>query len=190
MLINFLILIFFFIYSMSIFLISNIYLLIFIFIFNFIISIIFKVPLKNHIIVIKNNIKFVIFIVLCNVLFSDINSSVKVGIRLFLAIDYTYIMGIYFNPTKIRIAFKYLFYPLKIFRIDIDSLTLIIAISLAFIPILIDEVMMIKLSLRSKGVDFKFSSLITKPHIYLMTFLNNLFDRLDELERTLIIKAY
>jgi len=99
-------------------------------------------------------------------------------------------MGIYFNPTKIRIAFQYLFYPLKVFKIDIDSLTLIIAISLAFIPILIDEVTMIKLSLTSKGIDFKFSSLITKPHIYLMTFLNNLFDRLDELEKTLIIKAY
>ena len=79
---------------------------------------------------------------------------------------------------------------MKLFKIDIDSLTLIIAISIAFIPILIEEVTMIKLSLRSKGIDFKFISIITKPHIYLMTFLNNLFDRLDKLEKTLIIKAY
>ncbi len=188
--INFLILIFFFIYSMLIFLINNIYLLALVFLFNFIISIIIRVPVQQHVIVIKNNIKFVIFIIICNILFSNINSSLKVGIRLFLTIDYTYIMKIYFSPIKIRMAFKYLFYPLKIFKVDIDSLTLIIAISLAFIPILIDEITMIKLSLRIKGVNFKFTNLITKPHIYLITFLNNLFDRLDELEKTLIIKAY
>lgn len=188
--INFLILIFFFIYSLLVFLINNVYLLLLIFIFNFIISIIVKIPVKKHIIIIKNSLKFVIFIVICNILFSDINSSLKVGVRLFLTIDYTYIMGKYFDPTKIRIAFNYLFYPLKIFKVDINSLTLIIAIALAFIPILTDEVTMIKLSLKSKGVSFKLGNLITKPHIYLVTFLNNLFDRLDELEKTLIMKAY
>ncbi len=99
-------------------------------------------------------------------------------------------MGCYFNPTSIRIAFKYLLYPLKIFKIDVDNLTLIIAISLAFIPILIDEAKMIKLSLRNKGFDFKLSNLITRPHIYLITFLNGIFDRLDELEKSLTIKAY
>ncbi len=99
-------------------------------------------------------------------------------------------MGYYFNPTSIRIDFSYLLYPLKIFRIDIDSLTLIISISLAFIPILIDEASVIKLSLRSKGFDFKFRNLIMKPHIYLITFLNGIFDRLDELDRSLVIKAY
>ena len=91
----------------------------------------------------------------------------------------TYIMGNYFDNDKIRQAFKYLFYPLKIFKVDIDNLTLIISISLAFIPILSDEIRMIKLSLKSKGVKFN-----------LITFLNNLFNRLDELEKALTIKAY
>jgi len=158
--------------------------------FNFTISLIIGVSLKKHFKVLKNNIIFITFIVICNLLFSDIDSSLKVGIRLFLAIDYTYIMGFYFNPTNIRTAFRYLLYPLKILKVDIDSLTLIIAISLAFIPILIDEASMIKLSLRSKGFDFKFRNLITRPHIYLITFLNGIFDRLDELEKSLIIKAY
>lgn len=160
------------------------------FVFNFIISLIVGVSLKKHFKVFTNNIIFIVFIVICNLLFSDINSSLKVRLRLFLATDYTYIMECYFNSTSIRMAFRYLLYPLKIFKIDIDSLTLIIAISLAFIPILIDEVSMIKLSLRSRGFDFKFSNIITRPHIYLITFLNGIFNRLDELERSLIIKAY
>lgn len=188
--IYFLVLIFFFIYSFILFLINNIYFLCLIFIFNFIISLIIGVSLKKHLKVLIKNIIFIIFIVICNILFNDLYSSLKVGLRLFLAIDYTYIMGYYFNPTSIRTAFKYLFYPLKIFKIDLDSLTLIVAISLAFIPILIDEVRMIKLSLQSKGFDFNFSNLITRPHIYLITFLNSIFDRLDELEKSLIIKAY
>lgn len=123
-------------------------------------------------------------------LFEDINISLKVGIRLFLTIDYTYIIGTFLTPSKIRIAFKYLFYPLKIFKIDNQNLAMIIAISLSFIPLLIDEAKMIKLSLQSKGFNPSLSGFVTKPHIYLITFLNNLFDRLDELEKTLFIKAY
>lgn len=188
--IYFLILIFYFIYSFILFLINNLYLLCLIFIFNFIISLIIGVSIKKHFKVLIHNLTFIAFIIICNILFTEINSSLKVGLRLFLAIDYTYIMGNYFSPSSIRIAFKYLFYPLKIFKIDIDSLTLIIGISLAFIPILIDEAKMIKLSLKSKGFDFKFSNVVTKPHIYLITFLNGIFDRLDELEKSLIIKAY
>ena len=113
--IYFLVLIFFFIYSFFLFLIDNIYFLILIFIFNILVSFIVGVKLKNHFKVLKNNFLFVLFIVLCNLLFSDKIESIKVGIRLFLAIDYTYIMGNYFDSNSIRIAFKYLFYPLKIF---------------------------------------------------------------------------
>lgn len=188
--IYFFVLIFFFLYSFTLFLIGNLYLLCLIFLFNFIISFILGVPFKKHLKAFINNIMFILFIIICNLLFSDIASSLKVGIRLFLAIDYTYIMSYYFNPTKIRTAFRYLLYPLKLFKIDIDSLTLVIAISLSFIPILIEEVRMIKLSLQSKGFDFSIGNLITKPHIYFITFLNSLFDKVDELEKTLVIKAY
>ncbi len=188
--IYFLVLLFFFIYSLILFLINNIYVLCLIFVFNFIISLIVKVPLSKHFKILKNNFIFIIFIVICNILFCDINTSLKIGLRLFLAIDYTYIMGQYFNPTSIRIAFSYLLYPLKLFKVDLDSLTLIVSVSLAFIPILIDEAVMIKKSLRSKGFAFKFKNLIISPHIYLITYLNSLFDRLDELEKILIIKGY
>ncbi len=188
--IYFIILLFFFIYSFGLFFIDHIYFLDLILIFNFIISFIVGISLKKHGKFLLKNILFISFIIICNILFSDVVSSFKVGFRLFLAIDYTYIMGYYFNPTRIRIAFHYMVYPLKLWKVDIDSLTLVIAISLAFIPILIDEAGMIRLSLKSRGVDFKIYSLIIRPHIYVITFLNNLFDRLDELEKSLIIKAY
>ncbi len=170
--------------------IKNIYIFGIILLFNFIISLFIKISLLKHLKVIKNNFIFISCIILCNVIFSNIYTSLLVGIRLFLVIDYTYIMGHYFDSTKIRIAFKYLLFPLKFFKVDIDNLTLIIAITLAFIPILSDEAYMIKQSLNSKGFEFNLKNVFTRPQIYLITFLNNLFDRLDELEKSLISKAY
>ncbi len=188
--IYFLNLIFFFIYSILLFFVSNIYILGLVLLFNFIVSLILKITLKNHFKIIRKNLVFIMFIIICNLFFSNIHLALLVGIRLFLVIDYTYIMGCYFDSTKIRIAFKYLLYSLKLFKINIDNLTLIIAIALAFIPILVDEAQMIKLSLRSKGFEFNFKNLVTKPHIFVITFLNNLLDRLDELDKSLNTKAY
>lgn len=188
--ISFLLLIFLFIYSVSIFLINNFYILLLIFIFNLIVSFIFKVKIKDHINLLKNNLIFITFIIICNILFSPIKESLLVGLRLFLVIDYTYIMGSYFNSENIREAFYYLLYPLKIFKINISELTLIIAIALSFIPIFTDELRMIKSSLKSKGFEFNLKNALTKPHIYTITFLNNLFDRVDELEKSLITKGF
>lgn len=185
-----LVLIFFFLYSISLFIIKNYLLFIITFIFNIIISLILHIPIKKHISTIKKNLLFILFIFICNILFTNLNDTIKIIIRLFLIIDYTYIMNYYFNPTKLKIAFNYLFYPLKIFKIDTNSLTLIVAIALAFIPILIDEATIIKLSLKSKGLEFSFKNVVTRPHIFLITYLNSLFDRLEELEKSLIIKAY
>ena len=102
--IYFLNLLFFFIYSISLFFVSNIYLLSIILLFNLIVSLIIKLFLKKHFKIIKKNISFIIFIIICNIFFTNIESAVLVGIRLFLVIDYTYIMGNYFDSTKIRIA--------------------------------------------------------------------------------------
>lgn len=159
-------------------------------IFNFIVSLGLKIPLKKYFKVLKNNALMILFIVICNIFFSDIYDSLLVGIRLLLVIDYTFLMGYYFDITKIRTAFYYLFYPMKIFKIDVDNLALIITISLTFIPILIDEVRMIKIALGVKGLAFNFKNLITRPHIYLITFLNGLFDRLDDLEKSLSLKGF
>lgn len=188
--IYFIVLLFFFIYSFTLFLIDNIHILCLIFVFNVIISLIVKVPIKKQFRMIISNIIFVTFVIVCNILFTNLHSALIVGIRLFLVIHYTYITGYYFDTTRIRIAFKYLFYPLKILKIDTDNLTLMVAIALAFIPILIDEAKMIRFSLKAKGMNFNLYNLITRPHIYLITFINNLFDRVYELEKCLIIKGY
>ena len=53
-----------------------------------------------------------------------------------------------------------------------------------------DEAKNIKNALLIKGFDFNFKNAITRPHIFLVTYINGIFDRTDDLEKTLIMKAY
>ncbi len=99
-------------------------------------------------------------------------------------------MNNYFTPSTLKEAFTYLLAPLRIFKVNTNNLTLIISISLAFIPIMIDEATIIKYSLKSKGFAFNFKNVITRPQIFLITYLNSLFNRIDELERSLIVKGF
>ena len=188
--IPFLILLFFFTYSFALFFINSFYLLALVLVFNIFIAIFLRVPLRPHLKFLKSSLFFVLFITLCNLVFNTPLSALRVGLRLFLVIDFTFLISHYFSTTRIRLAFRYLLSPLRLFHIDVDRLTLIIAIALAFIPILADEARLLKFSLKSKGFAFSLRNLFTRPHIYLITFLSNLFNRLDDLERSLLLKAY
>lgn len=188
--IPFIILFLFFLYSILLFFINNYFIFLIIFIFNIIISIFIKIPLIKHLYIIKKNLLFIIFIFICNIIFNPLNVSIIISIRLFLIIDFTYIINNYFNSSKLQIAFNYLLTPLKLFNIDTNKLSLIISISLALIPVLRDETISIKYSLKSKGFEFNLKNAITRPSLFLITYLNNLFDRLNDLEKALIVKAY
>lgn len=183
-------LILFFFYSLFVFIINDYFILSIIFIFNLILSIGLKVNLLKHIKTLISSLKFILFIFLCNVIFLDLNESIITSFKLFLVIDLTFIVSSIFNTNNISRGFYYLFYPLKLFKINIDNLVLIISIALAFIPILIDEVSMIKTSLISKGFEFNIKNVLLRPHIFLLTFMNGIFDRINELEKSLMLKAY
>ena len=116
--------------------------------------------------------------------------AILTSFKLFLAINFTYTISVLLPISKISEGFYYLFYPLKLFKINIKDLSLIISISLTFIPILSDEALNIRYSLLSKGFDFSLKNVLTKPHIFLITYLNSLFDRIEALEKALLMKAY
>lgn len=188
--VSFLILLSFFAYSFVLFFITDIKILLFLFIFNIIMGFIFRVNNFKRVKFLLKNIIFVIFIFLCNLLFESFFSSFLISLRLFLIIDYTYIIGYYFDSSKIREALRILFWPLKIFRINIDDLSLILAIALTFIPILTNDARVIRIALKNKGFDFSLKNLFRRPQIFLMTYVNNLFDRIDEIEKALMLKGY
>lgn len=187
--INSLLLIIFFTYNIIIFSTNNIYFLGIILLINIITAIINKINLQKHLYFIYKNFLFIIFVITINIIFSNLISSLILGLKLFLCLDLTYIMSNILNNNKLSNGLYYLLSPLKLLKINIDEIVLIISITLTFIPILNDELRNIKYSLKIKGISFNLKSLL-KPHIYLITFLNSLFNRLDEIEKALILKGY
>ncbi len=185
-----LLLVFFFIYSIILFYINNYYILLLVLLFNILISIIIKVNFLNHLKILKKNLLFILFIFITNLIYIPLLESILIALRLFLVIDFSFTISNIFDNSKIQKAFYYILYPLKIFKIDINKPIFIISISLTFIPILMDEASTIKKSLILKGFKFNLKNAILKPQIFLITYINNLLDRLDELEKSLALKAY
>lgn len=69
------------------------------------------------------------------------------------------------------------------------TISLMISISLAFIPIMILELSMIRKSLICKNFNFNLKNVLTKPSVFITTFFTNLFKRVDTLEKVLISKG-
>lgn len=180
----------FIIYSTILFFINNWFIILLITLFNLILLIITKCNIKKYIKFFKKNIIFILFIFICNMFYENLITSLLISIKLLLVINLTFIITNKISPYNLSIGFYYLLYPLKIFKLDIKKASLIITISISFIPILSNEAKSIKDSLQSKGFEFNLKNIITKPHIYLITYLNNIFKLIDDLEKTLIMKAY
>jgi energy-coupling factor transport system permease protein len=112
------------------------------------------------------------------------------SLKLFNAIVFAYTISRLMPISQISEGFYYLFYPLKLFKVNIKNLSLIISIAITFIPIMSNEASEIKKSLISKGFNFNIKNVFTKPHIFLVTYFNNLFNKVDELEKALLMKGY
>lgn len=188
--INAVFIMFFLFYSILLCFIHNILLLLCFLIFNLVVAFIIKIDIKKIVLNIKNNILFILMIFLCNLLFCSFMTAFITTFRLFIIINFSFIFSYKFSSDKIISGFYYLFYPLKFIGVDVRSLSVVIAISLSFIPILVAEAKSIKLSLISKGFDFNLKNVILRPHIYLITFINSLFDRVYEIEKCLKIKGF
>ena len=183
-------LVLFLLYSILVFLIDSYIILGLLFILNVIGLLMVKVRIKKYLKVLKMNFFIIIFIFLFNLIFGDLRLAFLTSFKIYLVISTTYLLGYIYTPIKIAESFYYILSPLKIFKIDVQELSLIIAIALAFVPILSDEAKNIKMTLLSKGMDFNLKNVITRPHIYLTTYLNSLFSRIDELEFSLKMKGY
>lgn len=188
--INMLILILFFAINILLFFVENTIILLTTFFIELEILLYLRLNFRKCYSFLVKNMAFIIFIFVCNLLYSDIVSSFFVSFKLFLALNLTFIVSNLLLPCDFSEGFYYLFYPLKWVGVNAKNLSFIIAIALAFIPILSDEARNIKKALLTKGFDFNFKNIMTRPHIYLITYLNGLFDRIDELEKSLLMKGY
>ncbi len=180
----------FLIYNFFLFYIESYYLIIISLILSIILILISKRKFIDYLKFMKKNILFMIFIFLCNLLFTNYLNSLFITTRFLLSINATYIFTSFLTPSDISNSICVLLYPLKIFKVDINKLSLIISIAITFIPILINEGVIIKKSLINKGYKFNLKNVLTRPQIFITTYLNNLFNKIDEIEKALSMKIF
>ena len=181
-------LIMFFILSCFTFYINNSYFLTFVFTTIILNYIFFKIDFKN---IIKFNfysfLSFSLLITIINFLLMGLTESIKILIKLTLVCNLSFILSNILPSYKLTKTIETLLKPLSLFKIDINSISLIISIGITFIPILINHIYTIRISLVSKGI--KYNSI---KNIYYMfkTLIPNLFKKINEIDHSLISKGY
>ena len=112
------------------------------------------------------------------------------GVKILIAWGATNILAQKMPTVILAGAVANLLYPFKMVGIDVEEITLIITIAISFIPILAKELSAIKNSLAAKNFDFSLKNLLTRPHIFISTYINAIFNRIDEIEKSLMAKAF
>ena len=134
----------------------------------------------------KNVIPFIIFTMFINFIFDSLYMGLIIGFRMITCFIITYIFSKTITINELSNAIVILFTPLKIFNIDINSIGLIISISICMIPILKEEIISIIKTVKTKGgkLNFHYLFIIMKPLII------SIFKRTSQLEMVLISKGY
>lgn len=178
MLINFIYAFLFIFLSIIIFLINNHIILGSIVLF-LILYCIFK---KVHLTFGKPFIILLIINLIFNYLLSDINNTLIVTFRLLIMFLSINIIVKQVGTSNISYFFGYLF--------NSDSITIMLAITFSFIPLLIKEIEEIKKSLMIKNYPLNFINVLKNPKVFLVSFMSNLFNRSKELENVLIVRGF
>lgn len=180
----------FLVYTISIFFIKNYILLTLILFINISLMIISKININKAI---KNLIKlmpFILFTVVINIIFVDLEFAILIGVRLILVCNISYVFSKTISYTEFGEVIEKLLFPLKIFKVNPKEIGIIITIALSFMPILKDELLQIKNSLKAKGMNMTNINLIKNANLIFKPFFISVLQRINEVEMSLRAKGY
>ncbi len=180
----------FLIYTISVFFVNSYYVFLAFLLINLILMFVLKIEIKNAIKNILQIMPFIILTAVINLLFQDIQGAVYVFIRLILVCNMTYIFSKTITTTRFAVVLEKLFTPLKIFKINPKDISIIVLISITFIPILRNELSQIKYSLKSKGMNTNFWNMLKNLNLIFKPFFVSLLERTNQIEMSLKSKAY
>ncbi len=177
-------------YTTLIFFVKQYYLLGVIFSINIILMFIFRVNFKKGVLFIIKLLPFIIFTAILNIVLGDINLGILIGLRLILVCNITYIYSEIQTIRNLQIAIEKILMPLRIFKINSKDISIIVGISVAFIPIVKKEIENLKCSLISKGFEINFKNVITRSNCILMPLIIGIIKKTAEIEQSIISKGY
>lgn len=119
--------------------------------------------------------------------------GLKISLNVFFVVEWSNLFISTTSPIKIMEGVKFYLKPLKFIGVNIDTLTLIISVSIQFIPILVEETGIIKKAQTARGVDFKtrnpFKWVKNAISLIIPVFMAA-FKRADELSQALEARGY
>ena len=177
MLINSFLFLFLLGFSIIIFFINNYYILSVLLITSILLCLLFKVRLPIY----KSFLILLIINFSLNYLLGDLSDAFIVTIRLV-------IMFIMVNLIMKKIGIYNLSYIIGKLTHS-KSITLIFVIALSFIPIMIKEISEIRKSLVTKNFPLSLKNILKRPDIFVITFFNNLFKRVNDMEKVMLSKG-
>lgn len=188
--ISFFVILFFIIYSVVLFLISNLWVLIGATIFNILLIIVLKIKFVDVIKNLCSILVFTIVVFLFNIIFDSVINSLIVCAKIIIVCNFSFIISKTFNVNEIAEGISTLLYPLKLFKVDVNEITLMIVIALNFISIIKREALSLKTTLKARNINFNLKTLFTKTHIIFTIFFANILKRVDMLETTLKARGF
>ena len=183
-------LLFFIAYSIVVFFAPTYYCLIGFTAFNLILLIIAR---PSAIDTFKNFYKillFAAFVFLINLIFDDPISCLIVAWKILIVANFTFVFGKIFKPSMIATGFSQLLFPLKIFKVDTESIALVIVIALQFIPILSRSAKSLRKALKVRGFKFNLKNITKNGHIIFALFFSEIFKRVDNIELAFRARGY
>lgn len=181
----------FILYTLAIFQIQNTSVILICFVIQLALLFVVEINMKKFLSNFYSILPLLFFTVVFNVMFNkDMLEPLIMGIKILIVWGATNILSQKMPTVILAGAVANLLYPFKLVGIDVEEITLIITIAISFMPILAKELGAIKNSLAAKNFDFNLKNLLTRPHIFISTYINAIFNRIDEIEKSLIAKAF
>ncbi|GHT49404.1 energy-coupling factor transporter transmembrane protein EcfT [Spirochaetia bacterium] len=184
--INLVILLLLFAFSICIFFIENYIVLASISLIIFAMLFIFKISLKSILIYTKSVLPFVLLAAFINFFLGGRELAILTGIRFLLACYAVIAYRQKSSPMQLANAIETLCMPLKVFKLKPSDIGLMVCIAITFIPILLRDFNSIKNALQSKGLKLRPGNM----NYLLKPFVIGIFNRTNEITNALKSKAY
>lgn len=186
----FIIILLFIIFSIIVFFVNNLWILIGVTISNILLHIFFKISLKKSLKNIFKILFLVLFIFLFNLIFDNVISCLLISWKILIVANGAFIFSCKVSPTKLAYGLQQLFFPLKIFKVDTNNLSLMIVIALNFIPIISRDISTLKETLYARNVKLNLKTFLSQSYWLFIIFFANMFKNVDDIEMVLISRGY
>ena len=132
---------------------------------------------------------FILAMFLCNLLLSGFNNALFVSKRFLISLSLTYLLTCFLSLLDIGQVLGNFLRPLRVFEINTDKIVLIISVALTFIPVLISEGKVLRKALIMKGYRPSLKNAIFEPDLFVVPFFNNIFNKIETMEKALLMKG-